>query len=67
MIMKRVIQSPQLLQTIFQAYAKDIEKVQQYYEKHKRSPKIPRNAPPMAGRILWARQLLKRIELPMNE
>ena len=56
-----------LMQIIFQKYAKDIEQVQQHFESCKRSPKLPRNAPSVAGRILWARQLLMRIELPMKE
>lgn len=55
------------LQVIFQRYGKDIEEVQQAYEKGKRAPRLPRNAPPVAGHVLWARQLLRRIELPMDE
>ena len=54
-------------QGIFKRYAKDVEEVQQHYEKGKRAPKLPRMAPPVAGHILWARQLLRRIELPMDE
>lgn len=40
--------------------------VQKLYEKHKYEPPIPRNAPPVAGNIMWARQLLRRIETPMQ-
>jgi hypothetical protein len=29
-------------------------------------PPIPRNSPPVAGNIMWARQLLRRIESPMQ-
>ena len=54
------------MQVIFKRYSKDIEKVQQYFESSKASPKLPRNAPPVAGHILWARQLLMQIELPMK-
>ncbi len=50
---------------IFQNYARDLEAVQKLYEKHKYEPPIPRNAPPVAGNIMWARQLLRRIETPM--
>jgi dynein heavy chain len=35
------------------------------YERNKEAPPIARNAPPVAGNILWARQLLRRIEAPM--
>lgn len=54
-------------QGIFKRYARDVEEVQQHYEKGKRAPKLPRMAPPVAGHILWARQLLRRIELPMDK
>ena len=35
------------------------------YERHKDAPPIARNASPVAGNIVWARQLLRRIEAPM--
>lgn len=50
---------------IFQNYAHDLEAVQKLYEKHKYEPPVPRNAPPVTGNIMWARQLLRRIETPM--
>jgi dynein heavy chain len=53
-------------QVIFQHYAKDLEAVQATYEAHKHKPPLPRNAPPIAGNIIWARQLLRRIEAPMQ-
>ena len=31
------------------------------------NPPVPRNAPPVAGNIMWARQLLRRIETPMRQ
>lgn len=40
--------------------------MQKLYEKNKYEPPIPRNAPPVAGNIMWARQLLRRIEVPMQ-
>ncbi len=55
------------MQVIFQRYAKDVEAVQQLYERHKRRPPLPRNAPPATGHIQWARQLFRRIELPMAQ
>lgn len=51
---------------IFQNYAKDLDAVQKLYEKNKYEPPVPRNAPPVAGNIMWARQLLRRIESPMQ-
>ena len=51
---------------IFRNYAQDLESVQKLYEKQKHAPPLPRNAPPVAGDILWARQLLRRIEGPMR-
>ncbi len=51
----------------FQRFGGDIEAVQQLYERQKRNPPLPRHAPPVAGHVQWARQLLRRIEGPMNE
>jgi len=47
-------------------YARDLEAVQVQYEAHKHKPPVPRNAPPIAGNIMWSRQLLRRIEEPMQ-
>ena len=52
---------------IFHNYGFDLENVQAVYEKHKNNPPVPRNAPPIAGNIMWARQLLRRIEEPMRK
>lgn len=46
-------------------YAADLEAIQKLYEKHKAAPPLPRNAPPVAGKIMWAKHLLHRIEAPM--
>lgn len=51
---------------IFQNYGLDLNEVQGIYEKHKHQPPKVRNAPPVAGSILWSRQLLTRIEEPMR-
>ena len=51
---------------IFHKYGLDLEEVQKLYEKHKHAPPVVRNAPPVAGNIMWARQLLRRIEIPMT-
>lgn len=52
---------------IFQNYGLDLEAVQKIYEKYKHAPPLVRNAPPVAGSIMWARQLLRRIEEPMKK
>jgi len=51
---------------IFHNYGLDLEAVQRLYEKQKGSPPLLRNAPPVTGNILWAKQLLRRIEDPMR-
>ena len=51
---------------VLSAYARDLANVQAQYERHKLKPPLPRNAPRVAGHILWARQLLRRIEAPMQ-
>ncbi|CAK9824517.1 Dynein axonemal heavy chain 8 [Anthophora retusa] len=49
--------------TLFQ---KEIEDVRDRYNEDRSDPPIPRNVPPIAGRILWIRQLYRRIEDPME-
>lgn len=51
---------------IFQHYARDLEAVQVQYEAQKHNPPVPHNVPPTAGNIMWSRQLLSRIEEPMQ-
>ena len=50
---------------IFHNYGLDLETVQRLYEKQKQSPPTVRNAPPVTASIMWARQLMRRIEEPM--
>ncbi|KAG5461780.1 MAG: dynein heavy chain, N-terminal region 1-domain-containing protein, partial [Olpidium bornovanus] len=53
--------------TVFVHYTRrDLEGVRKLYEKHKATPPIPRNTPPVSGAIAWARQLYRRIEMPMK-
>lgn len=53
-------------QQLLQNYGKDIENVSRLYMKQKLDPPIGRDLPPVAGRILWARQLSSRIRAPMD-
>ena len=50
----------------FLSFSADLEAVQKLYEKHKGAPPVARNSPPVAGNIMWARHLLRRIEGPMK-
>ncbi len=45
---------------------RDLEYVRKLYMKNKENPPLPRNMPPVAGCIAWARQLYRRIEGPMK-
>ncbi|XP_027143184.1 dynein heavy chain 5, axonemal isoform X2 [Larimichthys crocea] len=53
-------------QLILQNYGRDIEMVSHIYMKQKLDPPIGRNMPPVAGRIMWARQHSRRIQGPMD-
>ncbi|KAL8182704.1 UNVERIFIED_CONTAM: hypothetical protein K2H54_062241 [Gekko kuhli] len=53
-------------QVILQNYGHDIEMVSKLYTKQKNDPPVARNLPPVAGKILWARQLFLRIQSPMS-
>ncbi|KAK6326444.1 hypothetical protein J4Q44_G00020890 [Coregonus suidteri] len=53
-------------QRILQNYGRDIEMVSRNYTKQKMEPPIGRDLPPVAGKILWARQLYRRIQEPMD-
>jgi dynein heavy chain, axonemal len=50
---------------IFYSFGRDIKAVADTYELHKLSPPIPRNTTPVAGAVMWCRQLLRRVEDPM--
>eukprot|EP00117_Sycon_ciliatum_P004310 scpid857/ scgid8744/ Dynein heavy chain 5, axonemal; Axonemal beta dynein heavy chain 5; Ciliary dynein heavy chain 5 len=47
-------------------YMNDIETVQRIYMAFKDNPPVERNLPPMAGKIAWSQQLLRRIQEPMD-
>lgn len=52
---------------IFQNYGIDLSMVQDLYEKYRSAPPVARNLSPVAGNILWSRNLLQRIEEPMRK
>ncbi|KAL6445584.1 hypothetical protein ACFW04_000844 [Cataglyphis niger] len=47
-------------------FEQEIEDIRDRYNEDRSDPPIPRNIPPITGRILWIRQLYKHIEIPMN-
>lgn len=51
---------------ILSNYSRDLESVRKLYQKQKAEPVVPRNMPPVAGKIAWSRQLYRRIEAPMK-
>ncbi|XP_056617792.1 dynein axonemal heavy chain 5 isoform X2 [Triplophysa dalaica] len=53
-------------QQILLNFGRDIEMVSRMYNKEKADPPIGRDLPPVAGRIMWAQQLYRRIEEPMD-
>jgi dynein heavy chain len=54
------------LQAALVAYASELAGVQAQYEQDKHAPPVPRNTPPVAGAVAWSRQLLRRIDAPMQ-
>jgi dynein heavy chain len=55
------------LSIIFNNYGQELAEIEQIYERFKHAPPIARNMPPVAGNIIWARHLLRKIEEPMNK
>ncbi|XP_046703899.1 dynein axonemal heavy chain 5-like [Silurus meridionalis] len=53
-------------QKVLHNYGRDIEMISRIYSKQKTDPPIARGLPPIAGKILWARQLYRRIQEPMD-
>lgn len=45
---------------------REIEDIKDKYNEERGNPPIGRNVPPVVGRILWSRSLLKKIEDPLN-
>lgn len=47
-------------------YEQEIEDIRDRYNENRSDPPMSRNIPSIASRILWIRQLYKRVEVPMN-
>ncbi|KAK8898529.1 Dynein heavy chain 5, axonemal [Tritrichomonas musculus] len=49
-----------------QRYYEDLENVSQWFKAQSDNPPIPKNMPPIGGRIAWVRQLITRLTGPMQ-
>lgn len=47
-------------------FQKEIEVLRDRYNEERQTPSIPRNMPPVSGRVMWIRHFYSRIEDPMN-
>uniref|UniRef100_F7EDE6 Dynein axonemal heavy chain 8 n=1 Tax=Monodelphis domestica TaxID=13616 RepID=F7EDE6_MONDO len=54
------------IERILQFYAAELESTKKLYLANKDDPPLARNMPPIAGKILWVRQLYRRISEPIN-
>ncbi|KAM8731517.1 dynein axonemal heavy chain 5 [Acanthopagrus schlegelii] len=52
-------------QLLLQCYSRELELLRKTYQRQRDRPPIGRNLPLVAGRILWCRQLFRKIEAPM--
>ncbi|XP_029955923.1 dynein heavy chain 5, axonemal [Salarias fasciatus] len=50
---------------LLQRYGKELEAMRKTYQKQRETPPIGRDLPPVAGRVLWSRQLFRKVEAPM--
>ncbi|XP_070701078.1 dynein axonemal heavy chain 8-like [Pempheris klunzingeri] len=55
-----------LLGRILQHYASEVDFVKKLYDRQRDDPPLARNMPPVAGRIVWAMHLYKKIEEPIS-
>ncbi|KAH0622614.1 hypothetical protein JD844_025060 [Phrynosoma platyrhinos] len=51
---------------ILQHYVAELEATKKLYQAQKDDPPLARNMPPIAGKILWVRQLFRRISEPIT-
>ncbi|KAA0162679.1 hypothetical protein FNF28_04622 [Cafeteria roenbergensis] len=51
---------------VFHQFGLQILQAQRIYEEDKDDPPLPRDLPPVAGHIAWARHLLRRVQEPME-
>ncbi|CAB1339925.1 unnamed protein product [Coregonus sp. 'balchen'] len=51
---------------ILQHYVSELESVKKLYQIHREDPPLARNMPPIAGKVLWIRQLYRSIQEPIH-
>uniref|UniRef100_H2YUI8 AAA+ ATPase domain-containing protein n=1 Tax=Ciona savignyi TaxID=51511 RepID=H2YUI8_CIOSA len=51
---------------ILRTFGQEIDEIKKLYQKFRDDPPIPRDMPPIAGKIMWSRQLFRKIEEPMQ-
>ncbi|XP_077975281.1 dynein axonemal heavy chain 8-like [Styela clava] len=51
---------------ILKSFGQEIEEIKKIYQKLRDEPTIPRDMPPISGKIMWARQLFRKIQQPMD-
>nr|XP_012602340.2 dynein heavy chain 8, axonemal [Microcebus murinus] len=54
------------IERILQYYVAELDNTKKLYHSQKDDPPLARNMPPIAGKILWVRQLYRRISEPIN-
>lgn len=50
---------------ILEQFAREIDQTVEIFDKHRDSPPVTKNQPPVAGAIKWARSLLARVKQTM--
>ncbi|XP_069769396.1 dynein axonemal heavy chain 5 isoform X5 [Narcine bancroftii] len=51
---------------VLQRFGRDLDLVRKTYQKQRENPPTPRNIPPISGKIMWVRQLFRKIDIPMK-
>uniref|UniRef100_A0A4W3JGF5 Dynein axonemal heavy chain 8 n=1 Tax=Callorhinchus milii TaxID=7868 RepID=A0A4W3JGF5_CALMI len=54
------------IEKILQNYVKELVATKKLYQAYKEDPPLARDMPPIAGKILWVRQLFRRIHEPID-
>ncbi|NWW66587.1 DYH8 protein, partial [Ifrita kowaldi] len=59
-------ETARIIGCILQHYVADLEATKKLYQAQKDDPPLARNMPPIAGKILWVRQLFRRVNEPIS-
>jgi len=52
---------------VLEQYKKELNKMEELFNTSKDNPPIPKNTPPIAGAIIWARSIFGRIKAPIDQ